>query len=80
MNNATKSVSKDKKPIKEVFTIREGRPEQGSFWKRIGVAFENSDGSWNVVLDALPLDGKLHIRDPRPDEDRARPQAEAASA
>ena len=32
-------------------------------WNRVGVAFVNKDGSYNVVLDAVPIDGKLHIRD-----------------
>lgn len=32
-------------------------------WLRIGMAFPNRDGSLNVRLDALPLNGQLHIRD-----------------
>ena len=31
-------------------------------FKRIGVAFKNSDGSFNIILDVLPLDGRLHMR------------------
>jgi len=34
-----------------------------TYWMRIGAAFENRDGSWNVHLDALPQNGKLQIRD-----------------
>lgn len=49
---------------KEVFMIKEGK--ERSYWTRIGVAFVNKDGSLNVRLDSLPLDGKLHIRDPKP--------------
>jgi len=52
---------------KDVFTIREGS-NGNSYWDRIGAAFVNKDGSLNVVLNALPLDGKLHIRDPKPTE------------
>lgn len=53
----------------EVFTIIE--PQQGSqqtksFWMRCGSAWENKDGSLNVVLDTLPLNGKLNIREPKP--------------
>jgi hypothetical protein len=44
-----------------VFSIREGR--NGSLWVRAGSAFVNRDGSMNVLLDVLPLDGKLHVRD-----------------
>ena len=31
---------------------------------RAGSAFVNKDGSLNILLDVLPLDGKLHVRDP----------------
>ena len=34
-----------------------------TYWMRIGNAFVNRDGSTNVYLDALPANGKLHIRD-----------------
>ena len=46
-------------------TDRGGR----SYWNRIGVAYVNADGSLNVELEALPTDGRMHIRDyvPRPD-------------
>ena len=44
-----------------VFSIREGR--NGSLWVKAGAAFVNRDGSLNVVLDVLPLDGKLHVRE-----------------
>ena len=46
-----------------VFSIREGR-SGGSIWVRAGSAFVNKDGSLNIHLDVLPLDGKLHVRDP----------------
>ena len=44
-----------------VFSIRESRG--GSIWVRAGSAFVNRDGSLNVLLDVLPLDGRLHVRD-----------------
>lgn len=39
------------------------------YWNRIGVAFENSDGSINVKLDALPVSGELQIHDYVPHEE-----------
>lgn len=49
--------------IKDVYSITE-RGEQGSSaWSKIGVAFVNKDDSLNVVLDAIPMNGKIHIRD-----------------
>jgi len=54
----------------DVFSIREARKEGGkAFWIRVGSAWVNQDGSINVTLDALPVDGKLSIRAPRPDSD-----------
>ena len=67
----------NKKP-KVVYTIREASGDR-KFWRPIGAAFENKDGSLNVVLDSLPIDGKLHIRDAREDE-RKEAHAEVASA
>ena len=51
--------------MKDVYAIHEsknGGDKQRSRWVRIGVAFDNKDGSLNVLLDALPLTGRLHIR------------------
>lgn len=48
---------------KAVYTIIE-RSGGRKHWLRIGTAFVNRDGSLNVVLDAVPITGKLHIRDP----------------
>lgn len=44
-----------------VFSIRNGK--NGSIWTRAGSAFMNRDGSVNLYLDVLPLDGKLHVRE-----------------
>lgn len=34
-----------------------------TFWNRIGVAFYNNDGSLNVKLEAIPVNGEIQIRD-----------------
>ena len=44
-----------------VFSIRGDRGS--SIWVRAGSAWVNKDGSMNVLLDVLPLDGKLHVRE-----------------
>lgn len=53
--------------MKEVFAIiqRNGSSDKKAkpFWQKIGVAFPNSDGSLNVLLNCFPLDGRIHIRD-----------------
>lgn len=52
-------------------TERDGR----SFWSRVGVAFSNRDGSLNISLDALPVSGRLQVRDDEPREERDRPES-----
>lgn len=54
-----------------VFSIREAKG--GSIWVRAGSAFVNKDGSLNVLLDVLPLDGKLHVREAFDKKDGAQP-------
>ena len=50
----------------EVWSIRDGNEKNPrSFWKHAGRAFVNQDGSINVLLDVLPIDGKLQIRKKR---------------
>ncbi|MBF0107369.1 MAG: hypothetical protein HQM16_18820 [Deltaproteobacteria bacterium] len=53
-------MSTPKKAMK-VYTILEGKEKKAN-WKQIGLAFVNSDDSLNVFLHALPINGKLHIR------------------
>jgi hypothetical protein len=45
-----------------VFSIRESKGG-GTIWTRAGNAVVNKDGSLNVWLDVLPLDGRLHVRE-----------------
>jgi len=57
--------------MKDVYAIYDGKGEgkERSRWVRIGVAFENKDHSLNVLLDALPLSGRLQIRDRKESSD-----------
>jgi len=51
-----------KKNIKDVFHITE-REGKKSVWSKVGIAFVNRDNSLNVILNTIPIDGKLHIRE-----------------
>ena len=55
--------------IKEVYVIPERAKNEKVPWSKIGVAFVNKDDSINVVLDAMPVSGKIHIRDRFKDKD-----------
>lgn len=47
----------------KVYTIVEKPGAQKGIWLEIGVASENRDGSFSAKLDALPLNGAIHIRE-----------------
>ena len=46
-----------------VFSVVKPAKSSATIWIRAGVANMNRDGSVNVTLDVLPVDGKLHIRE-----------------
>ena len=62
--------------LKQLWMV-EDRPataqrEAKSFWTKVGVAFENRDGSWSLELAAVPVNGRLQMRDPAPKDEGAR--------
>ena len=72
--------------MKVVYTVVERAPGK-SFWTRVGVGFVNRDGSMNLHLDAIPISGKLQVREweaPRQemagDVARARPRPQPVAA
>jgi hypothetical protein len=55
---------------KEIWTTRPRGEGKKEFWLRIGTAFENRDGSWTLIFDALPIDGRAILRDEETREQR----------
>jgi hypothetical protein len=55
--------AKQMAPTKEVYTVVKNGEK--TLWVRIGIAFTNKDGSLNVLLNALPVNGEMNIRDPK---------------
>ncbi len=47
---------------KVVYTIKD-TSDGKSHWCKVGAAFVNRDESLTVLLDALPVNGRLHIRE-----------------
>lgn len=46
--------------------------EKRSMWRQIGVAFQHKDGQGiDIILEAVPVSGRLTLRLPRPDEEAA---------
>ena len=59
-----------KKKIKHLWMVEDlpatANREARSFWTKIGVAFENKDGSFSLELSAIPVNGRLQMREPQP--------------
>lgn len=57
--------------MKDVYTIQDlkGKEKDKSVWTKVGSAFPNKDGSLNVYLNALPVNGKLQIRERKEKEE-----------
>lgn len=53
------------KKMQAVYTVVP-KPEGRDLWLRIGSAFPNRDGSLTVFLDAVPISGRLQIREYQP--------------
>lgn len=58
-----------------VFSIRQ--KDNAKFWVRAGSAHVNKDGSLNIYLDVLPLDGALHVREALEKKDALAPASSA---
>lgn len=63
---STKASSKSKKPSHEAFIVTgEG---ESAFWTRVGAVWRHDDGKgFNVELIALPVSGRLIIRERKAD-------------
>ena len=49
--------------LKDVYAISEQKENSKARWTKVGIGFLNKDNSINVILDAMPISGKLQIRD-----------------
>ena len=77
-SSSTRDMSNGTSPRahRAVYTVVDGKDDK-SFWRQVGVAFVNRDGSINILLDALPVNGKLQIRDAEPQaRDAERPESD----
>jgi hypothetical protein len=55
----------------DALTVREYEQggEKKTAWTRIGVAFERDKGGWDIRLDALPINGRIMLMEPKPRDD-----------
>ena len=53
---------------KAIYGVVQIGKDKKSYWTQIGAAFENRDGSWNLVFNYLPADLRyttIQLRDPK---------------
>jgi hypothetical protein len=59
---------------------KDGNPRK-DFWHNLGTAFPHKDGKgFQIILEALPLDGKLVIREVEPKDAEEEDEAKAKTA
>ena len=59
----------NKKPTLIAYTVKDRGEGQKAFWTRIGAAWPHGSGSGlSIQLDALPLDGRIVLTEPKADE------------
>jgi hypothetical protein len=63
-NSEGRNKMEENSNMKHVFTMIEKTGEEKARWVKIGIGFVNRDGSTNIYLDALPINGKINVRDP----------------
>jgi len=60
------------KPVFNAYIVHEYTNKDGkkdSFWTRIRAVFPHGDGKgYDVVLEALPVNGRISLREPKADE------------
>ena len=58
-------------PVLIAYTVKDRAEGQKSIWRRIGVAFPHDNGAGlTVLLDALPIDGRIVLVEPKIDPDQ----------
>ncbi len=68
----------ENKNLQAVYTVIK-KADGKDLWLRVGSAFPNRDGSMNVFLDAMPVNGRLQIREYQPRDGAGPRQREHAA-
>ena len=67
------------KPIYIAYTVKNRGRNQSAIWARIGAAWPHTNGTgYSIELEALPLDGRLVLVEPKPENETASPVDGAA--
>lgn len=74
----TESTSPAKKPAFIAYQVRDNKAQDAKskgFWNRIGAAWSNKDGGLTLILESVPLDGRIVLQVPK-EKDETEGQAE----
>jgi hypothetical protein len=59
-----------KQPSLVAYTVRDlpnsGESSAKAQWSRVGAAWTNKDGGYTIMLDCIPLTGRIVLAKPRP--------------
>ena len=56
-------MAQQSKPVYDVYVVEERGEGQDAFWLKVGAAFAHKDqDGMNIVLQALPTNGRLVLR------------------
>jgi len=67
-------------PTHTCYSVRDRGENRKAFWMPIGSAWTNKDGSFNLRLDAFPIDGKIVVRPRKEGEREPEQQIDFATA
>jgi hypothetical protein len=67
---------RENRKILKVYTIVEKPNTPKGIWLEIGVGSENRDGSISAKLDALPVNGTIHLREYEKKTENSRPHGD----
>ena len=60
-----------KKPALIAYSVKDRGEDQKAFWTRIGAAWSHGGGpGLTIQLEALPLDGRIVLTEPKADDAR----------
>ena len=63
----------NKKPTLIAYTVKDRGEGQKAFWTRIGAAWPHGSGNGlSIQLDALPLDGRIVLTEPKGEDAEAK--------
>jgi hypothetical protein len=81
LHNLKRRQTMSNKPTLIAYSVKERGTGKKAFWLRIGAAwpFENGSSGFTIQLDALPIDGRIVLSEPKAEVDPANVVPEIAN-